>query len=155
MKKFFEAFGFILICQSAGFLGSFFTINNIESWYRFLNKPPFIPPDWLFGPAWLTLYTLMGISIFLIWQKRTEEGARQAFILFFVHLVLNAAWTPIFFGAQLVSAALIVIVAIFIFIIILMRLFYPIDKRATWLLAPYLVWVGFATYLNLGIYLLN
>ena len=155
MNKFLQALGFILICQSAGVLGSLYTIYSIESWYRFLNKPPFIPPNWLFGPAWLTLYTLMGIAVFLIWQKREQAGTKNAVVLFFIHLVLNAAWTPVFFGAQLVFVALLVIVSIFIFIIILMRMFYPIDKRASWLLAPYLVWVGFAIYLNLGIYILN
>ncbi|MBD3329887.1 tryptophan-rich sensory protein [Candidatus Dojkabacteria bacterium] len=159
MKKILNSAIFITICQSAGLIGTAFTMQSIPTWYASLNKPSFTPPNWLFGPAWLTLYTLMGISISLIWKNRNNpsksEEAKSATTLFFIHLFLNAIWTPVFFGAKLVFPAFIIIVAIAVFIIVLMIKFWKINKIASYLLIPYLLWVSFASALNFAVWILN
>ena len=88
---------FILLCQAAGILGSAYTIKSIPTWYKGLIKPSFNPPSWLFGPVWTLLYTLMAISGYLLWQN---PNSKLPVILFFVQLMLNAIWTPLFFGAK-------------------------------------------------------
>lgn len=155
LKTIFNAAVFITICQAAGLIGTIFTMPSIPTWYETLNKPPFTPPNWLFGPAWLTLYTMMGIAITLIWNRKDKPSASKAINLFFVHLVLNALWSPIFFGAKLLFPAFIIIISIDIFIIILIRQFYKINKIAAYLMVPYFLWVSFASALNFAIWLLN
>lgn len=146
----------IIICQSAGIIGSVFTVKSITTWYDTLNKPVFNPPNWLFGPVWLMLYTMMGISLYLIWQKRKTNGAvRFSLWIFAVHLALNAMWTLIFFGAKLLLPAFMEIVLLWIMIIITIYLFGRISKPAGLLLVPYLLWVSFASILNFSIWLLN
>ncbi|MDX1535816.1 MAG: TspO/MBR family protein [Candidatus Spechtbacterales bacterium] len=156
MRKHLKALIFILITQAAGIIGSLFTLNSIESWYAGLVKPVFTPPNWLFGPVWITLYTLLGISIFLIWEKRDDvPEAKKAIKWFFAHLVLNAIWTPLFFGAQLVLVALLVLISILITGVYVLIKFYRIKKIAGYLLIPYIAWIIVALYLNSGIYILN
>ncbi|MBI2613185.1 MAG: tryptophan-rich sensory protein [Candidatus Levybacteria bacterium] len=146
----------IAICQSAGLIGSVFTISSIESWYSFLNQPSFRPPNWLFGPVWTILYTLMGISLYWIWTKGTKKKeVRDALKLFAVHLVFNATWSIVFFGMHNIPLSLINIVILWIFIVITMAKFYKIDKKASLILLPYLAWVSFAAILNYNIFLLN
>ena len=107
-----------LICLLAGGLGTIFTISAIPTWYATLIKPPFSPPNWLFGPVWTVLYLLMGIALYMIWQKGTKRPKqREALMLFGVQLFLNAIWSPIFFGARNLFLALIVIALMWIFIL--------------------------------------
>ena len=156
MKKIIQLIISILICQSAGLIGSFFTTPAIPSWYATLQKPSFNPPSWIFGPVWLTLYTLMGIALFLVWQKRGEHRlAKPAIILFLVHLVLNAIWSILFFGLQNPLLALIDIIILWLMIITLTYQFWQIRKSAAYLLLPYLLWVSFAAVLNFAIWRLN
>lgn len=146
----------ILGCNLAGALGSFFTASSVQTWYLTLEKPVFNPPSWLFAPVWVTLYTLMGIAAFLIMQKGWKrQQVRKAMSIFGVQLFLNAIWTPIFFGAHRIDIALAVIMLLFVAIIWTMVLFYRESKPAAYLLAPYLLWVGFASALNAAILLLN
>jgi len=146
----------IILCQLAGIVGSFFTVSAIKEWYAFLQKPSFSPPNWLFGPVWVTLYTLMGISLFLIWKKGLDkEKIKNAFNLFLIHLIFNAAWSIIFFGMRNILGGFIEIIIMLILIIILIKKFYKIEKLAAYLLIPYLIWVSFATFLNLNILILN
>ena len=146
----------ILVCQAAGFVGSLFTFSSIPTWYASLNKPWFNPPNWLFGPAWITLYTLMGISLYLVWSKGLQgKAAKIAISAFAIQLALNAVWSIIFFGLQMPLIAFIEIVFLWIAIAFTIRLFYPISKKAAYLLLPYIAWVSFATLLNLSIWLLN
>jgi tryptophan-rich sensory protein len=99
--------------QLAGMVGSLFTVSAIPTWYATLQRPNFSPPNWLFGPAWITLYILMGISAYLIWQKvEQNKTARGALWLFWVHLVFNASWSIIFFGLQNPGLAFINIIII-------------------------------------------
>ena len=151
--KFIIAF---LLCQGAGLVGSFFTVPSIPSWYAFLEKPSFSPPNWLFGPAWLTLYTLMAISLYLVWQKGLDKTqVRQAFNLFLIHLVFNALWSFSFFGLKNPLLGLANIILIWLFIILLIFKFFKISKPASILLVPYFLWVSFASLLNYSIFKLN
>lgn len=144
----------LLFPQLAGAVGALFTVNVIPTWYKFLNKPSFSPPNWLFGPAWLTLYLLMGIALYLNWIKKTKQ-AKSNVRLFFIHLFFNLIWTPIFFGAKNLFLALIVIVVIWIFIVTMIFKFWKVSKTASFLLIPYLLWVSFASILNYFVWKLN
>lgn len=156
MTKFFQTILFVLLSQSAGLIGSIFTTSSIASWYSGVNKPSFNPPNWIFGPVWISLYTLMGIASYLVWQKRGENPlAKTALIIFFVHLVFNALWSIIFFGLHSPMWAFFEIIILWIMILVLIALFYKIDKRAAYLLVPYILWVSFASVLNFSIWRLN
>lgn len=152
--------GLILLCQAAGALGALTTDTGQGSWYLGLIKPPFNPPGWVFGPVWVTLYTLMGIAAWRVWRKgaRGEAPAaavRGALIAFGLQLVLNALWTPVFFGAGMLLVALGVIIAMLAAIGWTIKRFWPIDRAAGWMLVPYALWVSFATVLNASLWWLN
>jgi tryptophan-rich sensory protein len=147
---------FVIGCELVGIVGSVFTISAIPTWYAGLNKPFFSPPNWLFGPVWTLLYFLMGISIFLIWKKGwNKKKIHAAGTTFLIQLALNFVWTPVFFGLRLPLLGLVIIVALWAWIIMTIRAFYPLSKIAAGLLIPYLLWVSFATLLNGGIVFLN
>ncbi len=156
IKNFFQALLAILLCQSAGIIGSFFTANKIQTWYDALQKPFFNPPGWIFGPVWFTLYCLMGISLYLLWQQRkTNPKANKAVVAFLIHLIFNATWSIVFFGLEMLGLAVLNILIILGFIIYLIKISYSINKTASYLLVPYLAWVSFATLLNIAILVLN
>jgi len=91
----------VLACQCAGFIGSIFTTPSIPTWYATLQKPLFTPPSWLFAPAWITLYLLMGISAFIIWRRGVDNRrVREALIVFLIQLILNSLWSIVFFGLK-------------------------------------------------------
>jgi len=144
----------LILPQLAGAIGSVFTVSAIPSWYANLNKPSFSPPNWLFGPVWLTLYLLMGIALYLNWIKKSKQ-AKFNVRLFFVHLFFNAIWSPIFFGARNIFLALIIILTIWVLIILMIFNFWKINKVSSLLLIPYLLWVSFASLLNYFIWRLN
>jgi len=146
----------VLLCHAAGIIGSVFTIKAIPVWYALLEKPWFNPPNWIFGPVWLTLYTMMGISLYLIWRHR-EKGIQvtAALTIFGVQLFLNAIWTPVFFGAKLLAPAFAIIVLLWISIIATIGSFKNHSKTAALLLVPYLLWVTFAAILNFSLWILN
>lgn len=137
------------ICLGAGIIGSFFTVSSIPNWYVTLNKPSFSPPNWIFGPVWTILYILMGYTLYLVWVKRSVPT------IFWIQLILNAIWSIIFFGMKNPVLALADIVALWIAIILTIKVFYKINKLAGQLLFPYLAWVSFASILNIAIVLLN
>lgn len=146
----------IAICQGAGLIGTVFTVSSIQNWYNLLNQPSFRPPNWLFGPVWTILYTLMGISLYWIWTKGTKKKeVRNGLKLFAVHLVFNATWSIVFFGMRNIPLSLANIVVLWILIVMVMVRFYKIDNKASLILIPYFVWVSFATILNFSIFLLN
>ena len=129
LKQFFILLLFILIAQSAGILGSFATIPNIDSWYNFLIKPALNPPSWIFGPVWTVLYTLMGIASYLVWKNK-GAGYKRALGFFFAHLIVNAAWSIIFFGEQNIGMALGTILLLDILLLEVIRRFYKVSKTA-------------------------
>jgi len=146
----------ILICQLAGIIGSFATASSVSTWYLAINKPSFNPPSWIFGPVWLTLFTLMGISLYLIWQKAKEDKrAKFARNFFLIHLVFNTLWSYLFFGLQKIGIAFFEISFLLVFITYLTYIFGKINKLAGILLIPYLLWGSFATILNYAIWQLN
>ena len=137
-----------------GFVGSYFTLTSINTWYQILNKPFFNPPNFLFGPVWTILYILMGISLYLVLQSKSKNKD-LAVKVFFVQLFLNFLWSFIFFSLQNPFLALLEITILWIAIFVTIRLFLPISKTAAYLLIPYILWVSFAFLLNLSIVLLN
>jgi tryptophan-rich sensory protein len=146
----------IVACQSAGLIGSIFTVKAIPTWYAALQKPSFTPPNWLFAPAWGTLYLFMGISAFLIWQRGLgNPQVKRALIVFLIQLALNTLWSVVFFGLESPLYGVIVIVALWIAILLTMLKFFKISAAAFWLLLPYLLWVTFAAVLNISVWILN
>jgi len=105
----------ILLCLSAGFVGSIFTSSSIDSWYVLLDKPFFTPPSWVFAPVWTSLFILMGISLFLIWNVGLEkENVKIAIQIFLVQLALNALWSFVFFGFRQIFWAFLEIILLWI-----------------------------------------
>ncbi len=152
----------IAISELAGIIGSVFTTPSIPTWYATLVKPALNPPNWVFGPVWTTLFALMGISAFLVWSSyaRATDGQRKravkvALVLFGVQLVLNTLWSIIFFGLHSPFWAFIEIIILWLAILTTIIAFSRISKPAAWLLAPYILWVSFASYLNCSIWMLN
>lgn len=144
----------IAFCQFAGLVGSVFTFQAIPTWYATLNKPFFSPPNWIFGPVWTILYTLMGISLYLVWTSKSKLKG-EALKIFYAQLVLNSLWSIMFFGLKAPTLALLEILILWIFIAVSIVRFYKIHKTSAYLLLPYLLWVSFASVLNLAIVLLN
>src|SRR4030043_110355 len=136
----------IIACQCAGIVGSIFTRAAIPTWYAALEKPPFTPPNWLFAPAWITLYLLMGIAAFLIWQKRDDLVARNSALkIYGIHLLFNACWSIIFFGLRNPGLAFFEIIVLWLLILIVTIKFFRICKSTGFLFIPYLLWVSFAS----------
>lgn len=144
--------GLVALCQAAGLLGTPFTDSD---WYRELPRPSWAPPGWVFGPVWVTLYTMMGVAAWLVWRRPSSGFRTAALVWFAVQLALNAAWTPVFFGARSLAGGLAVIVALLAAIVMTMVRFARVSRPAAWLLAPYLAWVAFATCLNGAIWWLS
>lgn len=145
----------IILPLSLGAIAGMFTAQSVPEWYATLNKPSFNPPDWIFGPVWTSLYILMGISLFLIWKQVASKERNLAILIFFLQLLLNFAWSFIFFYFNMIGIALIEIILLWIGIIIMSVLFYKIKPMAAYINIPYFIWVTFATILNVSYYLLN
>jgi translocator protein len=136
----------------AAFIGSRFEPG---AWYDGLHKPPWNPPDWVFGPVWTVLYILMGVAAWLVWKTSGWDRARGALSLYLIQVALNAAWSWIFFGLQRPGLALAEIVVLWLAIGATLLAFRRHVPLAAWLLAPYLAWVTFAAVLNLSLWRLN
>ena len=146
----------IIACFAAAGIGSLFTFKAIPNWYAGLKKPSYTPPNWAFGPVWTALYLLMGISVFLVWQKGlATNGALSAFILFWIQLVVNAIWSIVFFGKKSKGGGVITIIVLWLLILVTMITSFRVSDWAGALLIPYIMWVSIASYLNIGIWLLN
>ena len=146
----------ILICEGAGWLGSFFTGSSIPNWYATLARPAFNPPNWIFAPVWTVLFLLMGVSLFLVWQKAVSGApVKAAMIIFFIQLALNILWSVLFFGLHNPLLAFVEIIFLWLAILASIIYFYKISLSAAWLLLPYILWVSFAAVLNFFIWRLN
>ncbi len=146
----------ILICQLAGVIGSFFTTPSIPGWYAGIEKPSFSPPNWVFGPVWITLFILMGISLYLIWSQGLEnKKVKAALSIFGIQLILNTLWSFLFFGLHSPFYAFIGIIILWLLILLTVVKFYEIHRKAGLLLLPYIFWVSFAAILNFFIWRLN
>lgn len=152
---------FLVIAYAVAALGSIATITQVDGWYAEAEKVSWSPPNVIFGPVWTVLYALMSVAAWLVWREKERTDVRRPLTLYVVQLVLNAIWTPIFFGlypflgvaALWIAAA--VIVAIDVAVLLTMLAFWRVRKVAAVLLIPYWAWVLFATTLNVGIAVLQ
>lgn len=133
--------------------GIFIGISNPPgAWYAALNKPAFNPPNWVFAPAWTVLYILIAIAGWRTWLRNRAGVAMKAW---FAQLVLNFAWSPLFFGAHQMKLALVVLTALLLAIAVFITQTVRSDRTAAWLFVPYIAWVMFATLLNASLVALN
>lgn len=146
----------IALCLGVGFVSSFLTTSSIPTWYATLNKPSFSPPNFVFAPVWTTLYILMGIALYMVWSHgMKKKKVKTAVYVFLIQLLLNFTWSLVFFGLHAPLLAFINIVLLWATLLFTIIKFYAVSKWASRLLIPYILWVSFATILNLSIVLLN
>jgi translocator protein len=146
----------ILICQLAGIVGSVFTASSVTSWYPTLAKPGFAPPGLIISLVWIALFTLMGISLFLVWREgASRHDVRTALYIFAAQLVVNALWSFAFFGLKSPLAGIVVIIVLWALILATILKFRAVSKSAALLLVPYILWVSFAAFLNYTLWRMN
>lgn len=145
---------FVGLCLAVGMTGSLFTRDAVATWYPTLDRPSWTPPDWVFAPVWTTLYVLIGIAGWRV-QRLPFDSGRNAMHVWWIQLILNAIWTPLFFGAHALGAAFIVIALLWLSILRFARLTWRVDRAASLLFLPYLAWVSYAASLNLAIWQSN
>ena len=169
----------IIICEFAGVIGSVFTMPSIAGWFKSLNKPFFNPPNWIFAPVWSLLFLLMGISFYLVWDKKwivknkigkikkiktnaflesiwTGKWQKQGIIsIFFIQLFLNICWSLLFFGKHFIGFAFFELLVLWLAILFTIISFYRVSKISAYLLLPYIAWVSFAGILNYWLLILN
>ena len=144
---------FLIVTFSASFIGAFATINYKEPWYSLLTKPSFNPPDWVFGPVWTTLYLLMTIAIWKVWQSNFRNI--NIVYIYFIHLFFNTMWSIIFFVFHNILLALFVLIILIGLISYLMMQYRKINLISFYLMIPYLAWCIFASVLNFSILIIN
>lgn len=157
MNKYVKIIIAVSVCLAVGYLSSIVTQSSIETWYPTIEKPSFNPPNWIFAPVWTLLFIAMGISAGLVWDKLESdtELVKKGLLFFAIQLAFNALWSYLFFGLHNVLLASIEIVLLLLLIYETFLIFKKIDKNASYLLIPYMLWVGFATILTISIYVLN
>jgi translocator protein len=144
--------GWVLICFAAASLGGLFMPGE---WYASLKKPTWNPPNWIFGPVWTALYTIMAVAAWLVWRRGGWAAQRRSLLLFLTQLALNATWTPLFFGLHRPGLAFAEILLLWLAIAATLAAFCFLSRAAVWLLVPYLAWVSLAAVLNLSLWRLN
>jgi tryptophan-rich sensory protein len=152
MRRWLALVGWLLLCFAAASMGALFMPGE---WYAALKKPPWNPPDWVFGPVWSTLYAMMAVAAWLVWRQGGFARQRRPLGVFLTQLALNALWTPLFFGLQRPGLAFAGIIALWLAIAWTIAAFWRVHRVAAWLLAPYLAWVSFAAVLNGTLWSLN
>jgi len=168
----------IIICEVAGVVGTLFTTPQIGTWYQTIKKPSFNPPNWIFGPVWTTIFVLMGIALYLVWEKNWEPHDLKIskgkpwnkfskkfyngnwrklniILIFSVQLILNILWSLVFFGMNSPMGGFFVLVMLWFAILFMIINFYRVSKATLWLLLPYILWVSFAGVLNFSIWIIN
>jgi tryptophan-rich sensory protein len=144
--------GFVAACFLAAAMGILFKPGT---WYEQLKKPSWRPPNWLFAPVWTLLYLMIAFAGWLVWHAAGFHGAGLALSLYAIQLLLNAAWTPVFFGLHRLDLGFVVIALLWIAIATTIAAFAPLSAAAAWLMVPYLAWVSFASLLNFAVWQLN
>jgi len=139
----------------AGSIGSIATISSVQNWYLGLQKPLLNPPASVFGPVWTVLYLMMGIALYLILIKPESHKRKQALTIYGVQLLLNSLWSIAFFGAKSPELGVLVISGLLISVWMTYKRFNRLDNLAGKLLIPYMAWISFASYLNVGVAMLN
>jgi len=146
----------ILVCLLIGFIGAIVTQSGFDNWYLNIQRPTFNPPSWIFGPVWTVLYILMGIALGLVWNKGLHHAwVKTALYHFGFLLLLNTAWSIVFFGFKLPILSLLIIISLLILVVFTIKWFKVVSPFAAYLLIPYLIWLAFITLLNYEIWRLN
>ena len=145
----------VAACVGGGALVGYSTAGGDSTWYQSLAKPSWTPPGWLFGPVWTMLYAAMGVAAWRVWRRGGWSAQSAPLTAFVAQLLLNFAWSFLFFGARQIGWALLEIAALWVAIAGTLWLFRDVDRPAAWLLVPYLGWVTFATALTASIYRLQ
>jgi translocator protein len=152
---------FLAIAFAVAAFGSLATFQNVDGWYADADKAFWTPPNVVFGPVWTVLYTLMSVAAWLVWRRPASPERRRALTVYIAQLVLNAIWTPVFFGLYPVVgppalwAALAIIVALDVMVLVTMLRFWPVRRVAAVVLIPYWAWVLYATTLNAALAVMN
>ena len=154
-RQWFVLAGLLAASFLVAFVGGLASTRSVDGWYAGAAKPPWTPPNWLFGPVWTVLYTAMAVAAWLVWRRWGWEAAKPALLLYAGQLALNAIWTPLFFGAEQLWLGLAVIVALDVVLALTVLAFFRKSRLAGALLLPYLVWCLYATSLNAGVAALN
>jgi len=144
----------VVACYAAAAIGGYATAGSVSGWFQTIKRPSFQPPDWLFGPVWTVLYGLMAVAAWLVYVK-TARVRSIPMMLFAVQMVLNIAWSIIFFGLHRPGLAVIDIALLLAAIIATTIAFWRVSRPAGALMLPYLAWVMFASALNVSIWRLN
>jgi translocator protein len=146
--------GFLGLCLLVGLTAATVTASSVHSWYPTLIRPPGTPPNWVFGPVWAALYVMMAVAAWLVW--RGDDPARyRALLLWGWQLLVNALWTPAFFGLRSTRLGMLVILPLPVLVALTALRFAPQSRVAAALLAPYLLWSLYAAYLTTGFFILN
>jgi translocator protein len=146
--------GFIILCNLIGSIGALWNSSD-GNWFKDLKKPNFNPPNWIFGPVWTLLFTLMGITLYIVWTAPSSEIRTIALALFWTQFIFNVLWSYLFFGIHNPFLAFIEIILLLILIIATGIYFYSVNRFAGYLLIPYFLWVIFASFLNYTLWKLN
>lgn len=146
---------FIALCFAVSVAGGLITATSVGTWYQTLNKPPFNPPDWVFAPVWTTLYALMAIAAWRVWRRVRHGEGRGALVVFAAQLALNLVWSFLFFGLQRIDLATVQIFVLLVAVATTAVMFWRVDRTAGVLLLPYVLWVGYASVLNVSLWMLN
>lgn len=146
---------FIVATELVGALSALFVGKNF-TFYKELAKPPFSPPGWVFPVMWAILYAVMAISVFLIFRSDAPQSKKRvAYWIYAIQLAVNFAWSIVFFRFRMLGLSVAVILLLFLMILAMMTVFFRINRTAAFLNIPYLIWVIFASYLNIGVLLLS
>tara|TARA_A100001015_G_C14872377_1_gene664916 strand:- start:142 stop:606 length:465 start_codon:yes stop_codon:yes gene_type:complete len=151
-NKYLSLLLFLTITFAASAIGGYTTAIFKEPWYSQIILPSFNPPSWVFGPVWTTLYILMSLAIWIVWNKTNDNKIIK---IYFLHIFFNALWSIIFFGFHKIGLALIDLLIILFFIILLMKIYFKISKFSFYLMVPYFFWSAYAFLLNFSIFFLN
>ncbi len=145
----------LVSCFGAGAIGGMATKTSVNTWYAQLLKPEFSPPNWVFAPVWNFLYLLMAISLYLVWVSDKQKYKNIAIAVFGFQLLMNVAWSVVFFGLRSPAGGFFVVLLLIMAIVGTLYLFARTCAKSAFLLTPYLAWVCFAAYLNYHLWLLN
>ncbi|MEL1242602.1 TspO/MBR family protein [Flavobacterium flavipallidum] len=157
MNKIIKILIAVVTCLAVGYFSGIVTRSAIIDWYPTLEKPFFNPPNWVFAPVWTLLYIMMGVGAGLVWNRYAfdKEAVKKALVFFIIQLTLNAIWSYLFFGLHNPMLADLEIILLWLMIYETYFQFSKINKRAAYLMLPYLAWVSFAAVLNASIWWLN
>jgi len=147
--------GFLVACYAVAFISGWITRPEIATWYAGLAKPPWRPPNWLFAPVWTTLYGMMAVAAWKVWGTPVTQFRTASLRIFWLQLVLNFLWSPVFFSLHRIAGGFFLIASLALLLMIFIALTSKFQKTAAWLFVPYLVWVSFAAFLNYTIWAMN